>query len=117
MLGIDRQSGGSRAVEPGADPGIFGGQRRSRVCGPESSRGVRLGEPGALPTGLYGIEAERAGIGATLPGEDDRAEPGAGDTPDHGTSARRGSEDARVSAVPLPSAVHARRHRFAGEGG
>ena len=26
MLGIDRQSAGSRSVEPGTDPGIFGGQ-------------------------------------------------------------------------------------------
>ena len=31
MLGIDRKSGGSRAVEPGADPGLFGGQRRSQI--------------------------------------------------------------------------------------
>jgi hypothetical protein len=31
MLKIDRQGAGSREVELGADPGVFGGQRGSRV--------------------------------------------------------------------------------------
>ena len=64
-------------------------------------------------------ELNRGGRGLVrlVPGEDDRAEPGVGHAPDHGASAGRGGETAGVSAAPLPPAVQARRHRFAGDRG
>src|ERR1700680_1269927 len=42
MLGIDHQHGRLGEVEPGADPGVFGGQRGSAVPSAGARRTVRL---------------------------------------------------------------------------
>src|SRR5438093_7336593 len=80
MLGIDHQRANIRAVEPGADSGVFGRQWRGRIQGTESRGGLRLGESNAPAATICGAEAQRAGMGAALRGEDDGAEPGADDT-------------------------------------
>ena len=76
MLGIDRKNEGRGAVEPGGDPGVFGGQRWSGIQGSASRGGLRVGKPDATADPLSGIEAERAGIGAALRVEDDGVKPG-----------------------------------------
>ena len=58
MLGIDDQRAIKRTIEPGADPGVFGGQRGSAVRRPESEGGIRLGEPDAATA-----ELRRVGTG------------------------------------------------------
>src|SRR5471030_3020823 len=41
MLGIDHQHGRFRSGEPGADPGVPGGQRGSAICRATARGGVR----------------------------------------------------------------------------
>ena len=96
MLGIDRRNAGTRAVESGAGPDVFGVKRRSGIPGAESGRGVQLGESDFAPAGSPGIEAKRAGIGAALPGEDGGIEPGPDRASDHGVSEWRGGEGQAV---------------------
>ena len=114
MLGIDHQRANIRAVEPGADSGVFGRQWRGRIQGTESRGGLRLGESNAPAATICGAEAQRAGMGAALRGEDDGAEPGADDTADHGVRARRRGEASTLSAAPIPAALYTGRHRPAG---
>src|SRR5207248_1351239 len=71
MLGFDHQHGSSRAIEPGANPGVFGGQRCSGVSRPKSGRGVPLGKPDVVAAEVPGVETAQPWAGATLPGEDD----------------------------------------------
>ena len=117
MLGVDRQHASRGTVEPGTDPGVFGGQRWGAVRGPESRGGVWLGGPNAPAAGLRGTGASRPRIGATLPGEDDGTEPRAGNAPDHAIPGRGGSQAEAVPPAPVPDAVHAGRRRVAGQRG
>src|ERR1019366_4316315 len=80
MLGVDRQHARTREVEPGTDPGIFGGEREGRVRRAESRGGLRLGKPDVAAATLRGVEAEWAGSDEALPGEDERAGAGADHT-------------------------------------
>src|ERR1019366_8990591 len=43
MLGIDHQHGRYRSGEPGADPGVFGGERGGSIRRGAASRGLRVG--------------------------------------------------------------------------
>src|ERR1022692_5275715 len=43
MLGIGHQHGRFGSGEPGADPGVFGGEWGGAVCGAAARRGIRLG--------------------------------------------------------------------------
>ena len=86
MLGVDRQRGSRRKVEPGADPGVFGrqamrfgfkGRNREEVYGWVNQ---------TLRQQVRGVEAERRGAWYGDTGEDDGAEPGADDASDHGST-------------------------------
>src|ERR1700693_4135751 len=92
MLGIDHQHGRRREPEPGADPGVSGRQRRDALSGPGQARVVRLGESDFAPAGLRALEAPGQRVGAALPGQDDRIEPGPNHAADSHLSARPASE-------------------------
>ena len=91
MLGIDHQRAGRRKVEPGADPGVFGGsgevgfegRNREEVYG-------WVNQTLSAAASIEELKRRAAGTGAALRGEDDRAEPGADDAADHGVSGRGG---------------------------
>ena len=53
MLGIDHQHGRFGSDEPGADPGVSGGQRRSSVRRTATRRGVRLDGTDAGAASVY----------------------------------------------------------------
>ena len=71
MLGVDRQRAGRSEAEPGADPGIFGGERGGSVRREGPGGGIRLGEPNAAWPGLPGLEAKRPGVGTAVRRKDD----------------------------------------------
>src|ERR1019366_5015055 len=117
MLGVDRQHARTREVEPGTDPGIFGGEREGRVRRAESRGGLRLGKPDVAAATLRGVEAEWAGSDEALPGEDDRAGAGADHTHGDVVPERRGGEAEALSTEPVCAAVHAGGYRAASGGG
>ena len=98
MLGVDSQNGSRGTVEPGTDPGVFGGQRWGAVRGPESRGGVWLGGANAPEAGLRGTGANWSRIGATLHGKDDGTEPRAGNALDHAIPTRYTRADVELLA-------------------
>src|SRR5437588_2543807 len=92
MLGIDHQHGRRRETEPGADPGLGGGQRRGAIPVPGPGGVVRVGEPYIEPAGLRPAETRWQRTGATLHCQDDRIKPGPGSTLDSVLPGRRPSE-------------------------
>ncbi len=99
-----------RAFLAASDEMQFEGRNREEVYG--------WVEQTLAAAGLPGTATSRARIGAALPGEDDRAEPGAGDAADQPVPARREEvKPTAVSPAPVPDAVHAGRHRVAGQSG
>src|ERR1700730_8231852 len=117
MLGIDHQHGRWRETEPRADSGVFGSERGGMFSGPQSRGIVRLGPADLTAAGLRRAEAWGQRTGAAVPSEDDRLEPGAGDTADPRLPARRRSEGASLSAPSISATVHAHRYRTSGASG
>ena len=99
----------SEASEPGADPGVSGGQRRGAVCRAAARGSVRLGgaDAGAAPVRQPGQAGQ--GTGAAVPGADDGLEPGAGDAADRGAIAQTG----RVKAAAYQRTKFATRYTTA----
>src|SRR5260370_39709851 len=107
MLGIERQRANETGIEPGGDPGVFEGQPRNLLRGPDARRGLRLGEPDVAPAQLQRTGADRSRSDSALPREDDGAKPGSGDAPDRAVLARGRSAGEELSAASLPDTVHA----------
>ena len=72
-----------RAAEPGADPGVFAGQRGDAVRRPEPGGGLRLGERRRCGSRtMVGWAGAAEGLVRRYIGQDDGAEPGPGDAAD-----------------------------------
>ena len=115
MLRIDHQRARSREAEPGADRGVsYTPAKRSGSKAKTESRFIAWVEQ-VLRQQQYAQQGRKArGLAAPLPGEDDRAEPGAGDAADCPLSGQRHGASGELSAAPLCAALHAGRHRTAG---
>jgi len=114
MLGIDDQHGRFRSGEPGAGSGVFGGERGGSIRGGTAWGGLRLGgeDTGAARVCRFG--PRRQGRGAAVCGADDGAEPGAGDTAEHGASQDGAGEGGRVSAEKVQHTLSGGRRGVAG---
>src|SRR5208337_3309862 len=71
-------------------------------------------ETGVAPTAVRAARPQGARSAAALPGEDDRAQPGASDALDCPLSSPGHGGSGELSAAPLCAALHAGRHRTAG---
>src|ERR1035437_9486701 len=72
-------------------------------------------DPGGA--GVRRAVARSRGSVAAVPGQDDRSEPGAGDTADRAVPREWAGEGTRLSAAPVRLPVHGRRHPTVGGGG
>ena len=107
MLGIDHKNAVRGTIEPGGNPGIFGGQRWVGIQGPRSRGGLRVGEPDAASNTLSRFEAERTWTGAAVRIQDDGTKPRTSDAAAGNVRTGRRSEAETVSTAPLPAAVQA----------
>src|SRR5438477_3509071 len=114
MLGIDHQHGRYRSGEPGADPGVFGGERGDSIRGAAAWGGLRVGGADAGAVRVSGLGPRRQRSGATVPGADDGAESRAGDAADRGASENRQGEGGRVSTDQVHATLHDGRLGVAG---
>ncbi len=106
MLGIDHQHGRFRSREPGADPGVSGGQRRGAVCRAAARGGVRLGGADAGAASVRQPGPVGKGFSAEVYRPDDGPEPGAGDATDQGVCQDRAGESGGLSTQQVRHALH-----------
>jgi hypothetical protein len=114
MLGIDHPRAGNEAAEPGADPGVFGIERRAAIPGPRAGGSLRLGDAHAAGARLWAAWPEGERTVAALCAEDDRTEPGANHALDRALPASRRGAGSPLPAAPVCEQIHGRRHRAAG---
>src|SRR5260370_37308045 len=106
MLGIERQRANETGIEPGGDPGVFEGQPRNLLRGPDARRGLRLGEPDVAAAQLQRTGAERSRRDSALPREDDGAKPAPRDAPGHAGLERGRSAAEELSALSPRNDLH-----------
>src|SRR5208337_1328843 len=116
MLRIDNQRARSRETKPGSDRGFSKRQRRDPLRRRKSPAGLRLGGAGSTPTATSETRPQSPRLGAALPGEDDRPEPGPGDAADRPLSGHRRAPARSLSPAPLSTTLYSRRYRTAGHG-
>jgi hypothetical protein len=97
MLGIDHQSGQWTRTEPGRDPGVFGRQREISFQGQNREAIYGWADRTLRPQRYQALGG--AGLGSRVRGQDDWAEPGAGDEADQAVSAGRAGAAEGVSAA------------------
>src|SRR5664279_4649836 len=114
MLRIDNQRARCRETEPGSDRGFSKRQRRDPVRSGKSQADLRLGGAGSAPTAISQTRPQSPWLGAALPGEDDRPEPGPGDAADRPLSGLRRGAGLDLPATSLPATLYPRRYRTAG---
>src|SRR5712692_5354676 len=117
MLGSDRQHAGWRAVEPGADPGVFGSQPGGSVRWKTAWGGVRVDHTNPATAALPGTRQSSAGITAALCSEDDGTEPVAGNSAGSPLRGTQPGPAKQVPASPVPEPLPAVRYRTAGQAG
>src|ERR1700731_3334319 len=110
MLRIEDQRAAVRESEPGADPGVFGSQRRGSFRGRETRGDLRVGQPHVAGSRVSATEPRESWIAAAVYGEADRAEPCTGDAADRRLSEERRSQSEELSAAPLCAPLYARRY-------
>src|ERR1700675_2450577 len=84
MLGIDHQHGRYRSGEPGADPGVFGGERGGSIRGAATWGGLRVGGADAGSARIRGPGPRGQRSGAEIHRTNDGVKPRAGDAADRG---------------------------------
>src|SRR5271166_1249398 len=114
MLRMDDQRARSREVESERDRGVSPRQRRNPLSWRKPAAGLCLDGDGVAPTAVRAARPQGARSAAALPGEDDRAQPGASDALDCPLSSPGHGGSGELSAAPLCAALHAGRHRTAG---
>src|SRR5271157_920285 len=114
MLRMDDQRARSREVESERDRGVSPRQRRNPLSWRKPAAGLCLDGDGVAPTAVRAARPQGARSAAALPGEDDRAQPGASDALDCPLSSPGHGGNGELSAAPLCAALHAGRHRTAG---
>src|SRR5271167_2545124 len=114
MLRIDNQRARSRETEPGSNRGFSKRQPRDPLRRRKSPAGLRLGGAGSTPTAISQTVPQSPRLGAALPGEDDRLEPGPGDAADRSLSGQRRTAARSLSTAPLSTTLYPRRYRTAG---
>lgn len=124
MLGMDHQQGRFGSGEPGADPGVFGGEQGGSIRGGAACGCLRLGGADASAARVRRSESGGQGFGAEIHRTDDRIEPGAGDAADRGAPWKCRSVDSggkppslargalRTGFPPLPTALGKRSRVF-----
>ena len=117
MLGIERQRGAGRTMEPGADSGISGDIRRNSFPGVEPRRVVRMDSEGFVRTGILEAEPRSERIAAAVSDEDERFKPRTGNPVDRPVCGERSGEAADVPPQPVSEALYPGRYRVAGRGG
>ena len=117
MLGVDHARASRKEAEPGADPGVLGVEPSDGIQGPAWGGGLRLGDTNAAGAriGPPGPSGQRAA--ASVPGEDDRAELGAGHAADRPVPAsRRGARSPVATSSVSDSILAPGRGAFGGTG-
>ena len=114
MLGIDHQHGRFRSGEPGADPGVFGGEREVRFAGLRRAEVYAWVERTLVRHEYASLGRAGKGLVRQYVGADDGVEPGASDAADRGASQDGPGEGGRVSAHEVRHTLHGGRRGLAG---
>src|SRR5271157_5508218 len=111
MLRMDDQRARSREVESERDRGVSPRQRRNPLSWRKPAAGLCLDGDGVAPTAVRAARPQGARSAAALPGEDDRAQPGASDALDCPLSSPGHGGNGELSAAHLYNLRRQQRYR------